>query len=138
MPTHRSSRSSATKSADGAEADVRASILSSLPSYFLEIVFVLGIGVLAAIATTGASAEEGLVLLGLFVAAGTRVLPSSVRLITALSGIRYAHAPLEHLIAEYRRCRRTSPSRVGRVVTDAVPHGDIAVRDAPLLLPGPT
>ena len=118
------------KSAVGAEASVRASILSSLPSYFLEIAFVLGIGVLAATATTGASAEEGLVLLGLFVAAGARVLPSSVRLIGALSGIRYARGPLEHLITEYRAMKESRSFESARVVTDTVPHGDIEVAGA--------
>lgn len=117
------------RSTEGAEAEVRASILTSLPSYFLEIVFVLGIGILAAVATTGASAEEGLVLLGLFVAAGTRILPSSVRLINALSGVRYAHAPLAQVVGLSRLMREARASEVSRVVTDQVPHGDVAVRD---------
>ena len=115
------------KSAQGAEADVRASILTSIPSYFLEIVFVLGIGVLAAVATTGGSAEEGLVLLGLFVAAGTRVLPSSVRLISALAGVRYAHAPLEHLIRVSRAMRTSAVEETARVVTQEVPSGGISI-----------
>lgn len=117
------------RSAEGAEAEVRASILTSIPSYFLEIVFVLGIGVLAAVATTGGSAEDGLVLLGLFVAAGTRVLPSSVRLISALAGVRYAHAPLEHLVRVSRAMRANVSEETARVVTDVVPRGDVAVRD---------
>ncbi|MDZ5660789.1 ABC transporter ATP-binding protein [Nocardioides sp. S-58] len=117
------------KSAEGADADVRASILTSIPSYFLEIVFVLGIGVLAAVATTGGSAEEGLVLLGLFVAAGTRVLPSSVRLISALAGVRYAHAPLEHLVRVSRAMRTHTTEETARVVTRAVPSGDVSMTD---------
>ena len=48
---------------------------------------------------------------GLFVAAGTRVLPSSVRLISALSGVRYAYGPLEHLIQVSRQMRCTAPKR---------------------------
>jgi ATP-binding cassette, subfamily B, bacterial PglK len=117
------------KSTSGAEAEVSAQILTVLPSYFLEIAFVLGIGILAAIATTGASAQEGLVLLGLFVAAGTRVLPSSVRLIAALSGVRYARAPLQHLIGVSREMRKNASEERTRVVTDEVPTGDIEIRD---------
>lgn len=117
-----------SKSLEGAEAEVHASILTTLPSYFLEIVFVLGIGLLAAVATTGGSAEDGLVLLGLFVAAGTRVLPSSVRLIAALSGVRYAHAPLWQLVGLSRLMREALATEVSRVVTDEVPHGDLAIR----------
>lgn len=124
-----------TKSQDGAEAGVRAAILTALPSYFLEITFVLGIGILAAIATTGASAQEGLVLLGLFVAAGTRVLPSSVRLISALSGVRYARGPLEHLIQVSRQMRLHRADEIARVITDRIPAGDVTVRDLKFAYP---
>ena len=117
-----------SKGAEGAEAGVRAAILSTLPSYFLEIAFVFGIGVLAATATTGASAKEGLVLLGLFVAAGARVLPSSVRLITGLSGIRFAYGPLKHLIIEHRAMRESQQLERARIVTTDVPRGDLSIR----------
>lgn len=117
------------KSALGAEANVQAQILTILPSYFLEIVFILGIGILAAVATSGASAEEGLVLLGLFVAAGTRILPSSVRLISALSGVRFAHAPLHQLVGMNRLMRDARTSEQSAVRTDQVPRGDLAIQD---------
>ncbi|WP_165356964.1 ABC transporter ATP-binding protein [Nocardioides zhouii] len=116
-----------SKGAEGAEAGVRAAILSLLPSYFLEIAFVLGIGVLAATATTGASAEEGLVVLGLFVAAGARVLPSSVRLITGLSGIRFAYGPLKHLIIEHRAMRESQLLEGAQIVTTDVPRGSVSI-----------
>lgn len=112
----------------GAEADVTTSLLTDLPKYFLEIVFVLGVGVLAVVATTGASAVEGLVLLGLFVAAGTRILPSSVRLINALSGVRFAQSPLEHLVRVHRLMRQNRSEEIARVVTAEVPEGDIEIR----------
>lgn len=115
-------------SARGAEAGVTTSLLADLPKYFLEIVFVLGVGVLAVVATTGASAVEGLVLLGLFVAAGTRILPSSVRLINALSGVRFARAPLQHIVSTHRLMRINRSDDVASVVTDEVPQGDVAVR----------
>lgn len=113
----------------GARASVSASILQDIPKYFLEIVFVLGVGVLAVIATTGASAAEGLVLLGLSVAAGTRILPSSVRLINAFTGVRYARSPLEHLVMVHRLMRENRSAEEAAVVTDEIPRGDIAVRD---------
>ena len=112
----------------GAEADVTTSLLADVPKYFLEIVFVLGVGVLAVVATTGASAVEGLVVLGLFVAAGTRILPSSVRLINALSGVRFARAPLEHIIGIHRLMRQNRSAEMARVVTEKVPEGDIEIR----------
>ncbi|GAA5108165.1 ABC transporter ATP-binding protein [Alloalcanivorax gelatiniphagus] len=116
------------KNVEGAEASVQASILNSLPSYFLEIAFVLGVGILAAVATTGDSRGGGLVLLGLFVAAGSRVLPSSVRLITAMSGVRYAHGPLVHLINVTRDMRANRAAESARLKTTVVPQGDIAIR----------
>lgn len=112
----------------GAEAGVTTSLLIDLPKYFLEIVFVLGVGILAVVATTGASAVEGLVLLGLFVAAGTRILPSSVRLINALSGVRFARAPLEHIVRVHRLMRQNRSEEIARVVTNDVPQGDVVVR----------
>ena len=115
------------KSAAGAEAGVQAAVLTSLPSYFLEITFVMGVGILAAVAT-GDGPGQGLVLLGLFVAAGSRVLPSSVRLIAAMSGVRYAHGPLVHLITVSREMRRNREVESERITTSTVPVGDIAVR----------
>ena len=112
----------------GAEAEVTTSLLADVPKYFLEIVFVLGVGILAVVATTGASAVEGLVLLGLFVAAGTRILPSSVRLINALSGVRFARAPLEHIVMVHRLMRQNRSEELSRVVTDDVPAGDVSLR----------
>ena len=112
----------------GADAGVTASILQDLPKYFLEIVFVLGVGVLAVVATTGASAVEGLVLLGLFVAAGTRILPSSIRLINAFSGVRFARSPLEHLVFISRLMREHRDDEAAAVVTDEIPHGDVSIR----------
>lgn len=112
----------------GAQASVTTSLLNDLPKYFLEIVFVLGVGILAVVATTGASAVEGLVLLGLFVAAGSRILPSSVRLINAFSGVRFARAPLQHIIATHRLMRQNRSEEIAKVVTDEVPEGDVAIR----------
>lgn len=116
------------KSIEGADAGVEAAILTALPSYFLEIMFVLGIGILAAVATAGSSGGEGLVLLGLFVAAGSRVLPSSVRLISALSGIRFAYGPLIHLVAVTRAMRADQAEESARVTTSEIPEGDVSVR----------
>ena len=112
----------------GVEASVNASILTEIPKYFLEIVFITGVGALAVVATTGSSADDGLVLLGLFVAAGTRILPSSVRLINAFSGVRFARSPLEHIVAVHRLMRQNRIEEAAAVVTNEVPEGDVEVR----------
>ena len=123
------------RSREGAEANVKASILGTLPSYFLEIAFVLGVGILAAAATSGDSREDGLVLLGLFVAAGTRVLPSSVRLINALAGVRFAHGPLAHLVQVNREMQESRADEIARVTTDMVPSGSVMIRDLAFAYP---
>ncbi|WP_243395275.1 ABC transporter ATP-binding protein [Nocardioides currus] len=115
-------------SADSAGAGVRASVLNAIPSYFLEVVFVLGVGVLSVVATTGSGDQGGLVLLGIFVAAGTRVLPSSVRLINAFAGVRFAYSPLEHIISIRRAVRSHRAAEEASVVTDVNPAGDLEMR----------
>ena len=69
-------------------------------------------------------------LLGIFVAAGTRILPSSVRLINAVAGIRFARAPLAHLIIENRMQENARNDELAERTTDTVPAGDVAVSGA--------
>ncbi len=117
--------------AENAAAHSRATavLLLEIPKYFLEIVFVIGIGVLALTATTADSGQSALVVLGVFVAAGSRILPSTVRLIAATSGIRFATAPLEILVREHQDQTDALNREHDRVVTSAVPRGNIRVRD---------
>jgi ABC-type multidrug transport system fused ATPase/permease subunit len=113
----------------GAHARATATLLNELTKYLLEIAFVVGIALLAFVVTRTSGAQAGLVTLGLFVAAGSRILPSTVRLIGALGAIRFSRAPLETLVAEDRSQRAAERAQVERQRTDAVPHGDIEVRD---------
>ncbi|HXH77206.1 ABC transporter ATP-binding protein [Nocardioides sp.] len=119
-----------------AEAGARAGILNEVPKYFLEIVFVLGVGLLAVAATSASSGADGLVLLGIFVAAGTRILPSCVRLINALAGIRFARAPLEHMVRIHQHLARHRAEELAAVITDRVPAGDLRVEDLRFAYPG--
>lgn len=115
-------------SRDGARAGVSAALLNEVPKYFLEIVFMIGVGILAVGATSGSSPEQGLTLLGIFVAAGTRILPSSVRLINAVAGIRFARSPLVHLIQEHRWQEEARREQSNDLRTDVVPTGDVEIR----------
>lgn len=119
----------ADASRTGAKAGVSAALLNDIPKYFLEIVFFIGVGLLAVVATAGSSSAEGVTLLGIFVAAGTRILPSSVRLINAVAGVRFARSPLEHLVQEHRWQEDSRREQTDDVRTDVVPAGDIRVRD---------
>ena len=112
-----------------AQAGAHAAILNEIPKYFLEIVFVLGVGLLAVSASSSSDSGNSLVLLGIFVAAGTRILPSCVRLINALAGVRFARAPLEHLVQVHHELSQHRAEEVAAVITDRVPAGDIEVQD---------
>lgn len=112
----------------GARAGVTASLLGEIPKYFLEIVFIVGVGLLAVGAAAGDASDAGLTLLGIFVAAGTRILPSAVRLINAVAGIRFSRAPLVHLIDENRMQENARNDELAERTTDVVPRGDVVVR----------
>ena len=122
----------------GAHLRATASLWSELPKYLLEILFVGAIGLIAVIMASAEDSRELLVILGVFVAAGTRVLPSAVRLLAAISGIKAARAPLSHLITEHRHMRDAEEAQRAEVTSTVVPSGDIhldnvhfAYEDAP-------
>ncbi|UFN46565.1 ABC transporter ATP-binding protein [Nocardioides okcheonensis] len=112
----------------GARAGATASWLSEVPKYFLEMVFIVGVGLLAIGASSTSSSGESLTLIGIFTAAGTRILPSAVRLINALAGIRFARAPLAHVVQENRALQDERNAEAAARVTDVVPTGDVEVR----------
>lgn len=115
-------------SQQGARAGITASMLGEIPKYFLEIVFIVGVGLLAVGAAASGTSNSGLTLLGIFVAAGTRILPSAVRLINAVAGIRFSRAPLVHLIDENRMQENARREELAERTTNTVPAGDIIVR----------
>ncbi len=104
----------------------RPRLLGEIPKYFLEIVFIVGVGLLAVGAAAGNTSGDSLTLLAIFVAAGTRILPSAVRLINAVAGIRFARAPLAHLVAENRMQEDARREEQAARVTDEVPAGRCA------------
>ena len=111
----------------GAEASVSAAILNEVPKYVLEIAFVIGVGGLAVVAASGNDRGDGVVVLGVFVAAGTRIVPSAVRLINAFSAIRFARPPMEQLVGLHRLMRQHRADEELAVRTQETPSGDIIV-----------
>lgn len=111
------------------EAATRAQVAAEAPKYLFDVVFVLGIAILAA-ALFATGVDEPLVLLGLFVVAGARMVPNVVRLVGSLGAVRVGRAPLQRMVdelAEIAAAEHLAPST--GVVTDAVPRGDIEVDD---------
>jgi ABC-type multidrug transport system fused ATPase/permease subunit len=74
--------------------------LAELPRYILEIVFILGVALVAAAVYAANSGPKALSMVALFVAAGFRLLPSLVRLVSSLSNIRVGRAGFELVLAD--------------------------------------
>ena len=119
----------AAASEQNATATANASLLDEIPKYFLEIVFVVGVGLLAVGAAASQTSDDSLALIGVFVAAGTRVLPSAIRLTNAHAGIRFSQASLTYIIGEHRQLRLARDEESALRVTTTVPQGDVTVRD---------
>ncbi len=113
----------------GANARASSTLLNELPKYLLEVVFVIGIGLLALAIVSTDGTHDALVVLGVFVAAGSRILPSSVRLLGAIGGVRFSRKPLAHLVDEYSRQVAAQRAEHAEVTTDVVPTGEITVSD---------
>lgn len=119
----------------GARAGAGAAFLAEVPRYLLEIMFVLGIGLLAFVLALQGSSMDTLVLVGVFAAAGSRIVPSVVRLLAAVNMMRFAQEPLRHLIRERRLLDTARREERRRVVTDRVPQGDITLRQVTFSYP---
>lgn len=102
-------------------------LLSEMPKYFFEILFVSGIAVIAVIMFSGKTSSQALGSLAMFVAAGFRLLPSATRLLASWNGARYGNAATEKLIEEIVVLRDLD-SQTG---TTGLLHysGDIEFRD---------
>lgn len=85
----------------GAEAQRRADFLSQLPKHVMEILFVIGIGVLTGISVLGtSSSKQALAAIALFAAAGFRVLPSIVRIMSSLNNMRAGRFSVDKIIPD--------------------------------------
>jgi ABC-type multidrug transport system fused ATPase/permease subunit len=83
--------------------------LAELPRYILEIVFILGVALVAAAVYATNSGPQALALVALFVAAGFRLLPSLVRLVSSLSNIRVGRAGFDLVLADINSEMPTEP-----------------------------
>uniref|UniRef100_UPI001C3D1539 hypothetical protein n=1 Tax=Picosynechococcus sp. (strain ATCC 27264 / PCC 7002 / PR-6) TaxID=32049 RepID=UPI001C3D1539 len=65
---------------------------SSITKYLLEILFILGVGVLLAVSFLSGAENQAVGSLALFVAAGFRLLPNISSLVGAVNGFRIGRA----------------------------------------------
>lgn len=82
------------------QASRRGNFISGITKYLMEILFILGVGVLliASFATSGGAEIVG--SLALFVAAGFRMLPNISALIGSMNAVRMGLPSLEHVFRE--------------------------------------
>ncbi|MDP9441312.1 MAG: ABC transporter ATP-binding protein/permease [Actinomycetota bacterium] len=77
-------------------------LLNHLPRYFLEVALMVGLAVMSAVLFSISTPERAVAVLGLFLAAGFRALPSLNRVLAAVSSIRTG-APALRQVEEDRR-----------------------------------
>ncbi len=107
------------------------SLLSELPKHVLEIFFILGIAITTGVILAGNSASQALGLLAMFVAGGYRILPSAVRVMASLNGVRVGWPSTDIVISEIAQARKIAPKSEA-LVTHPAPlpfHAAIAVDD---------
>lgn len=102
-------------------------VVAELPKYLLEILMVLGIGLMAVVVTATSPEQDRLVILGVFAAGSTKLVPAFVRLLGALNSLNFAHGAMSVLIQDRRETVDLSRELNDVVRTDQVPHGDIQV-----------
>lgn len=83
-----------------AQARRRMALISDIPRYVLEIIFVIGVGVMSVLLFTTQDQGQALSILGVFVAAATRLLPTLNRFAGTLGAIRMSNAGLQIVAAE--------------------------------------
>lgn len=83
-----------------AKAKRVASFLNEFPKYLLEVVFMVGVGIISMIVVSRSTSKDVLGLLALFIAAGFRLLPSIVRLMSANTSIRIGRRGFDIVVAD--------------------------------------
>lgn len=83
-----------------AHAQRELSLISELPKYVLEVAFVVGIGVVAALLFATQTPGEAASVIGVFSVAATRILPTVNRLVATTGLIRSGEKALDVVVAE--------------------------------------
>lgn len=89
-----------------------SSFLDSLPKYALELLFILGVGIMTVMAYVQDPSSGALSTLAIFAVAGFRVLPSTVRLLSSLNLIRTGTPALMLVERDLEAAARTKSTPV--------------------------
>lgn len=99
-----------------ARASQMSLFLGEAPRYVMEMLFIIGIALMSIIVFAGSSADEGAATLGLFVAAGFRILPSIVRLFGSVNAIRIGSESMKLVLRDFAQIP-PSESTIGPPLT---------------------
>lgn len=83
-----------------ADATQMALFLGEAPRYIMEMLFIVGIALMSTIVFSGNDAKAAAATLGLFVAAGFRILPSMVRLFASVNAMRIGAEGLKLVVRD--------------------------------------
>lgn len=94
---------------DQAEARRMESFLAMAPRYAIEMLFIVGVALLSLLIFTTGTREQGAATLGLFVAAGFRLLPSLSKILGALSALRVSSRGIDLVLADLEELAESEP-----------------------------
>jgi ABC-type multidrug transport system fused ATPase/permease subunit len=80
----------------------RSAFLTELPKHLMELLFILGIGVMTAVVFTSETPSRALSIIAVFATAGFRVLPSVVRAIASINNVRAGRYSLDRVLDDLR------------------------------------
>lgn len=83
-----------------AKAKRTSAFLGEFPKYVLEVIFIVGVGILSVTIVARSTSQDVLALLALFIAAGFRLLPSLVRMMASYSAMRIGRKGFDLVVAD--------------------------------------
>lgn len=101
------------------EAQRRAGFITALPKHILEVLFVVGIGVMTGLVLLQGSGPSALTSVALFAAAGFRTLPSIVRFLGSMNSMRVGRFSVDKVLADVNEALATvvDPADEGSAIT---------------------
>lgn len=117
------------------EANRTSSFISEMPKYALEILFILGVGIMTVAAYSGNDPEAALGILAVFAVAGFRLIPSTVRLLGSVNVVRNGLPSLDLIEPDIEGARRDRKDRVVRTLDRLPFHQDLVLDDVSFRYP---
>jgi ABC-type multidrug transport system fused ATPase/permease subunit len=112
-----------------AESQRSASFFGELPRYVLEFLFILGIGLMTVFVFVTSPSAQAISTLTIVAAAGFRLLPSAVRLVSSMNVIRFGRPSLELVLSELRKAAAMEHALPQAASSTDTPHDRFQLHD---------